>query len=424
MNAHHSDSALEEARRISASHVHLLRIERSCLGDLLRSFAEFDDRGLHRALGHATFFDYLHRGLGLSKGVAHSRMVGARLLRRFPEVEEPVRDGRLCLTTIVEVARVLTEENRATVLPRFFGLSRQEAMELAAEINPAVRVPRRALVTSSGGTPGAAGGMAAGPAGEMAAGPAGEMAPGPAPAPGQPHLRGLRPVDGPQLPDEGSRSLAARASPHSVELAAPQDAERSPDATGSTVELDSTHPERGVQPLRITHDAVPRTTIDPLTAVDRRLHVTVSREFVAMLRKARDGESHRNPDATIADVLMEGLKLLIEKQQQRKARVPRTVKRAVMKRDGGRCQWKLADGSLCGSTAHLEVDHIVPRARGGPSTVDNCRVLCRAHNLEAARRIYGDEHMDRFAPIPTPSPTRGEPGRSPPPTAAHGPPCP
>jgi hypothetical protein len=28
--------------------------------------------------------------------------------------------------------------------------------------------------------------------------------------------------------------------------------------------------------------------------------------------------------------------------------------------------------------------------------VSNCRVLCRAHNLEAARQVYGDEYMDLF----------------------------
>jgi hypothetical protein len=68
---------------------------------------------------------------------------------RFPEVEGPIRDGRLCITTVSELAKVMTEENRAGVLPRFFGCSREEAKQLVAEILPAEVVPRRTVVTVS-----------------------------------------------------------------------------------------------------------------------------------------------------------------------------------------------------------------------------------------------------------------------------------
>ena len=60
---------------------------------------------------------------------------------------------------------------------------------------------------------------------------------------------------------------------------------------------------------------------------------------------------------------------------------------------------------MCGSTVRLEVDHVMPRGKGGPSTVENCRILCKPHNLEAARQVYGDDWMDQF--------TRGEDGRVP-----------
>ena len=59
-------------------------------------------------------------------------------------------------------------------------------------------------------------------------------------------------------------------------------------------------------------------------------------------------------------------------------------------------QWPLASGGVCGATHLLEFDHVTPRAAGGPSTVDNCRILCGPHNLLAARQFYGDDWMDRF----------------------------
>jgi 5-methylcytosine-specific restriction endonuclease McrA len=326
-----NDTDLIEARRIYTHHADLFRTERSCLADLLLSVGEFEARGLHRALGHAGIFDYLHRALRMSRGMAHYRMVGARLMRRFPDVEEPIRDGRLCLTVVVELARVMTEENRAEVLPRFFGLSREEARQLAVEIEPEAVVPRRTVVVPVGST----------------------------------------------------KVAIARTS--------------APDVLSSTVELDQPRPAAGAPPGPSASPAPVRTTVEPKTATESRLHITVSREFLALLKRAKAGESHRNPGATDEQVLKLALAALIEKQGKRQVSVPAKVKREVVARDRGRCQWKLADGTICGATVRLEIDHVIPRGRGGPSTADNCRILCKSHNLEAARRVYGDAVMDLFA---------------------------
>ena len=72
------------------------------------------------------------------------------------------------------------------------------------------------------------------------------------------------------------------------------------------------------------------------------------------------------------------------------------MRRAVWLRDEGRCQWRMDDGSVCGSTFQVEFDPIHSRALGGPSTVENVRVACRPHNQLAARRVFGDAWMDRF----------------------------
>ena len=300
------------AREWSLRHAELLHAERGALADLLLSLAEFDQLALYRELGFASLFDYLHRELRLSRGSAHYRQVATRLVARFPEIVEPLRDGRLCLTTVIVLARVLDETNRQEVLPRFFHLSRQEAEQVAVEIHPVEVVPRRTVVTETSSSPSAP----------------------------------------PENVYEHSRS---------------------------TIEL-----------------ASPRTRVEPLTPRETRMHVTVTPEFVKLLAKAKAGQSHVLPGATDEQVLTAALELLIAQQEKRRASVPPKVKREVMKRDEGKCTWPLADGGVCGSTVRLEVDHVVPRGRGGSSTADNCRILCQAHNLEAARQVYGDDHMDLF----------------------------
>ncbi len=112
------------AREWSLRIADLLRRERASVVDVLLALAEFDRLALYRQLGHASLFDFLHKELGLSRGMAHYRLVATRLVEQFPEVVEPLRDGRLCMSSVIELAKVITEVNRADVLPKFFDKSR------------------------------------------------------------------------------------------------------------------------------------------------------------------------------------------------------------------------------------------------------------------------------------------------------------
>ena len=69
---------------------------------------------------------------------------------------------------------------------------------------------------------------------------------------------------------------------------------------------------------------------------------------------------------------------------------------AVWARDRGRCTFVSPGGKRCGSRWDLEIDHIVPVARGGESRPENLRLLCSRHNRLEAERVFGEEHMARF----------------------------
>src|SRR5512138_325055 len=152
-------TAHEESARLAA----LLRTERIAAADFLLALAEFDRKRAWMELGHSSLFYFLHRDLGLSKGAAFYRKTAAELIQRFPSVVEPLRDGRLCLTSVVELAKVLTEENLEEVLPRFFQLSKREAKEVTAELRPVEVPPRREVVTAVSAAAGSAGAVAVQP---------------------------------------------------------------------------------------------------------------------------------------------------------------------------------------------------------------------------------------------------------------------
>jgi hypothetical protein len=48
---------------------------------------------------------------------------------------------------------------------------------------------------------------------------------------------------------------------------------------------------------------------------------------------------------------------------------------------------------------------VQPIALGGTSTIENVRLLCRSHNLLAARFALGDRCMDRYTSDPRKPPS-------------------
>jgi hypothetical protein len=342
---------METAHALTENLATLLRREHEALAEFLVALADFDRRRAWAELGYPSLFYFLHRELHLSKGAAQYRKVAAELIEQVPALVEPLRRGELCLTSIIEAAKVVTAENWETVLPRFYRLSKREAMEVVAALQPHPAPPTRTVITATR--------MSAANALTSSDQPTAAVAAEPPPS------RGETPC-GRGWPDEPPRRFAAV--------------------------VPATRPAELV----------------PLSAEVSRLHVTVSKRFARKLEQARDAR----PDATDEELLEAGLDLLLAQIAKRRGlverprqnprpskpeHIPAHVFREVWRRDGGRCQWKTASGEICGCTRHLQLDHITPLALGGTSTVDNLRMLCRFHNLEAARLVFGDAWMDQYA---------------------------
>ena len=110
--------------------------ERSLLVEFLAYLGELDRRRLHLELGFPSTFAFCTDHLGLSKGSTFRRLTAARLLVRFPMVAEYLSDGRLGLTTLVELRDVLGEDGLAQTLDRAAGKTEEEVKALAAALKP------------------------------------------------------------------------------------------------------------------------------------------------------------------------------------------------------------------------------------------------------------------------------------------------
>jgi 5-methylcytosine-specific restriction endonuclease McrA len=105
--------------------------------------------------------------------------------------------------------------------------------------------------------------------------------------------------------------------------------------------------------------------------------------------------SFRNDESSNAPEPSSGPSFRNDETKPRTA-IPQAVVHKVWRRDGRQCTYRYPDGSRCSSTLMLELDHLVPWARGGQHSVGNLRVVCRAHNQSLAEQAYGRTHMAQY----------------------------
>jgi hypothetical protein len=73
--------------------------------------------------------------------------------------------------------------------------------------------------------------------------------------------------------------------------------------------------------------------------------------------------------------------------------IARAVARAVFLRDQGQCSFVGSNAKRCCERGLLELHHVVPFARGGEASVENIRLVCRAHNSLLAEHDFGRAHV-------------------------------
>jgi len=149
-----------------------------------------------------------------------------------------------------------------------------------------------------------------------------------------------------------------------------------------------------------------RPVVAPVSADQYRITITANREMRDELCRVQDLLRHQIPDGDPGKILARALSLLREqleknklgaatpKHKSRRTRpgsrhVPAHVRRAVWKRDGGRCGFVAKDGRRCAERGGLEFHHIDPYVLGGEATLRNISLRCRAHNAYEAVAWFG-----------------------------------
>jgi 5-methylcytosine-specific restriction endonuclease McrA len=162
---------------------------------------------------------------------------------------------------------------------------------------------------------------------------------------------------------------------------------------------------------------VPQAKVKPIAPGRYELVAVLGQEAYDQLVGSRELLGHAVPSGDLVAVLERAIALQFAQLRERRCgatdkprshaphgdeaaraaanprHVPAAVRRAVWERDGGRCAFVGVDGHRCEARERLELDHVLPLARGGQATVGNLRLLCRAHNQHVAEREFGKQHM-------------------------------
>ena len=128
--------------------------------------------------------------------------------------------------------------------------------------------------------------------------------------------------------------------------------------------------------------------------IERRSPRARQRRRQERKRKAEQKKASKNVSKTVPRKTSK--KGRNDQGRERSRYIPKAVRDKVFLRDEGRCTFRGPGGRRCGSTHDLQVDHIVPFARGGGNSMSNLRLLCAKHNRLEAERAYGKGHMERY----------------------------
>jgi hypothetical protein len=331
--------------------------EREATVELVAHLAALDARpALFAAEGHGSLFTYCTEVLRLSEDATCNRIQAARACRDFPVIFEALASGSMSLTSVRMLRPHLTPENHEAVLARACGRSRREIEALIAELAPRLDVPSsvRKLPTA---TP-AATFMPAATLPVPRAEAATLASPQPAP-----------PISSPPPPMTTRRPIIETTSPERYRVQ-------------FTIGKESHDKLRRLQAL--LRREIPDG--DPGAIFDRALTLLLEK-----VEKTKLGATAKPRPRAIRPGADRELRTPIVPSRD----LPRHIKRAVGRRDGGQCAFVSRDGHRCTERTFLQFHHILPYAQGGSATVENISLRCRRHNQYEAELVFGPRPASR-----------------------------
>ena len=367
----------------------LVRKEREITLKLLLHLNEMDHRHLYLERGYGSLFEYCTRHLGYSESAANRRIQTARCVQDYPEVYEMLYKNELNMTVVSKIAGILTAENKDKLLQDVRLRSSRQVDTIVARYHPKSVIRDRVRTV---------------------------------------FLRTFAPEmvnaggsdsDG----DQNGRSKESWSGQPSGRPVSPLVASWVKFTTGAGGKLFTTcGDEKGAKRIlekkfklefAVSPDVMTKIEqVKTLLSTKFQKGIEFEQLFDVLLNEYLNRHSpeckqkRREERAVNKKQPQSNSKAKNEKStwpaklgaKARNRHIPTAIQDQVYTRDNGRCAFISPNGTKCNSTWNLQIDHIVPFARGGDHSMENLRLLCAKHNRLEAERIYGKTFMKQRVP--------------------------
>ncbi len=331
----------------------LVREERELLTKVLHHLREIDRRRLFSSLGYKSLFDFAVRHLGYPEDQAYRRISAMKLLKEIPEIEAKINQGEISLTHIGLAQTLFRQEKRFQQKEMS---SNQKLSVLEKIANKSVREAER-ITLSLSSTSGAA------------------MKPDRMNAVSE-NLIELKFTASLDLQEKIERLKGFLAHKHpNISLGELFErlcdlglSEWTPGARRKNVPAASAKVP-SVSRIKSSPAALTETPTNTPAAPTKPCSAAPAKPCSVLPTKPSSA-APRNRRVIGAPS---------------KARIIREA----FQKSKNKCEH-------CSSHYALEVDHIIPLAKGGSSMAQNLRILCRSCNQRAAIREFGIQKMDRY----------------------------
>jgi len=328
----------------------LVKSERKITHEILLCIQQIDQTKAYAELGYPSLFEYLVKEQKYSEGAAQRRISAARLIKELPEIEKKVQEGNLNLTQLSKLATATKQDQKATGKK----VSTEQKRELLEQMENKTGFETEQLLNQNF----------------------------------ECNLKPKKEI----TPRKQMYDLHLKLTPEQYEkLKKAQSLLSHVVYEGAFAEIIEVLCDKLIQKKEGKVSQKPTAA----TAVKSGENSQETRKGDKPTARMEIGSGNQ-PTAGAAVKLTENnqgprdeLGATAAPAVQRPGRrtaLPVSLQRLIYQRAQACCEYVSASGQRCRSRYQIQLDHVLPLAKGGGNEPGNLRVLCRTHNLSEARR--------------------------------------
>ena len=340
----------------------LVKTERITSVEVLLHLAELDERRLYVEEGYASLYSYCTRKLRYSEPSANRRIASARAGRRYPELFSLIAAGQLSLTTTSLMAGILNDGNKDELIQKCCDKSRAEVEAILSSYHSQTKTVERVRpVTVVAAT--------------------------------------IVRAEEPKVMPAPCLTLSMPCDPKQASLPVAKYIQILPEIQRAAVPNPQPKPEkRYVLSFSVSEEQYQKLE-QVKSLISTKTPKDLSLEQVFMLLTDEYLKTHgpkEREERREARTLKQSDKPETGSNQPQSRHIPAKLRDQVFIRDQGCCSYVSPAGVRCGSRHNLQIDHMIPFARGGNHELANLRLSCSIHNRYFAQQAFGKEFMDQF----------------------------